>query len=53
MTWNAGAWGISPGFEPNDLGKVDFRATPLRIEDGDLVIERHDRLIRFHKSSAP
>ncbi len=20
VTWNAGAWGISPGFEPNDLG---------------------------------
>src|SRR3546814_19375532 len=40
-------------FAPNDLGKVDFRATPLRIEAGDLLIERPDRLIHFHTSSAP
>jgi hypothetical protein len=34
-------------FEPNDLGKVPFQATPLRIVDGDLVLDRHGRTIRF------
>jgi hypothetical protein len=34
-------------FEPNDLGKVPFRATSLRIVDGDLVLDWHGRTIRF------
>jgi hypothetical protein len=39
-------------FEPNDLGKVDFRATPLTIEGGDLLLDRHDRHIRFRRTAA-
>ena len=39
-------------FEPNDLGKVDFRATPLRIDHGDLLLVRHDREIRFRRVAA-
>jgi hypothetical protein len=34
-------------FEPNDLGKVPFQATPLRIVDEDLVLDGHGRTIRF------
>lgn len=34
-------------FEPNDLGRVDFRATPLAIEGGRLLLDRLDRKIRF------
>ena len=37
-------------FEPNDLGKVDFRATPLKIVNGDLVLDRVGRTIRFRRS---
>jgi len=37
-------------FEPNDLGKVAFHATPLKIENGDLLLDRHDRTIRFKHS---
>ncbi len=40
-------------FEPNDLGKVDFRGTSLRIDDSDLVLERYGRDIRFHRTAAP
>lgn len=36
-------------FEPNDLGKVAFASTPLQIDNGDLLLERHDRLIRFRR----
>lgn len=36
-------------FEPNDLGKVDFKGTALKIERGDLLLERHERLIRFRR----
>lgn len=36
-------------FEPNDLGKVAFASAPLRIEEGELLLERHDRLIRFRR----
>jgi hypothetical protein len=25
-------------FDPNDIGKVDFRGEPLRIVDGDLML---------------
>jgi hypothetical protein len=39
-------------FEPNDLGKVDFKATPLAIEGGDLLLDRFDRHIRFHREAA-
>lgn len=37
-------------FDPNDLGKVAFAATPLRIDRDDLLLERHERLIRFRRS---
>ena len=37
-------------FEPHDLGKVDFRGTPLKIINGDLLLDRHDRTIRFKRS---
>ncbi len=37
-------------FEPHDLGKVDFRATPLTVINGQLVLERHGRTIRFKRS---
>lgn len=40
-------------FEPNDLGKVNFRATPLRIDKGDLLLIRHDREIRFRRVASP
>lgn len=36
-------------FEPNDLGKVAFASAPLRIEEGELLLERHGRLIRFRR----
>lgn len=34
-------------FEPNDLGKVAFAHTPLRKDGGNLLLERHDRQLRF------
>jgi hypothetical protein len=37
-------------FEPNDLGKVDFQATPLRISNGELLLDRHGRTISFKRS---
>jgi hypothetical protein len=36
-------------FEPNDIGKADFRAEPLRIVNGALVLERHGRTLRFRR----
>jgi hypothetical protein len=39
-------------FEPNDIGKADFRGTVLRIVGTDLVLDRHGRTIRF-KRTAP
>jgi len=36
-------------FEPNDLGKVDFRATPLRIVHGGLLLERFGRKLMFKR----
>jgi hypothetical protein len=36
-------------FEPNDLGKVAFEKTPLKIDQNDLLLERHERLIRFRR----
>jgi hypothetical protein len=37
-------------FEPNDLGKVDFRAEPLKIVAGDLLLDRHGRTIKFRRT---
>jgi hypothetical protein len=37
-------------FEPNDLNKVDFRAEPLKIANGDLFLDRHGRTIRFRRT---
>ena len=39
-------------FEPNDLGQVAFKNTPLLIDDGDLLLARHDREIRFHRAGS-
>lgn len=36
-------------FEPNDLGKVAFARTPLRIDGHDLLIDRFDRELRFRR----
>jgi hypothetical protein len=37
-------------FEPNDLGKVAFQATPLKIINAELLLDRHGRTIRFKRS---
>jgi hypothetical protein len=37
-------------FEPNDIGKVDFRAEPLRIVNGHLVLDRHGRTLQFRRT---
>lgn len=36
-------------FEPHDLGKVKFSRTPLRIDQGDLILIRYGRTIRFRR----
>jgi hypothetical protein len=36
-------------FEPNDLGKADFEATPLKVVDGELLLERHGLKLRFKR----
>jgi hypothetical protein len=36
-------------FVPNDLGKVDFRDSALDVDGDDLLLRRHDRLIRFRR----
>lgn len=36
-------------FEPNDLGKVDFRGTSLKRAGTDLLLDRYGRSIRFRK----
>jgi hypothetical protein len=36
-------------FEPNDLGKADFEATPLKMVDGELLLERHGLKLRFKR----
>jgi len=43
-----GYW-LSFRFEPNDIGKADFRAAPLALDEGDLLLERFGRTIRFHR----
>ncbi len=49
----AKGYGLHFRFEPNDIGKVDFRATALPIDKGDLLLDRHERTIRFHRVKAP
>lgn len=39
-------------FEQNDLGKVAFAKTPLRIDNGNLLLERYGRSIVFKRVSA-
>lgn len=34
-------------FEPNDLGIADFLAEPLAIEGDAIILNRHDRVIRY------
>lgn len=46
----AGGAAIRFRFEPRDLGKVAFARTPLRIDDGDLVLTRHDLTLRFRRT---
>jgi hypothetical protein len=36
-------------FTPNDLGKVSFEDAPLRFDKEDLLLDRHDRAIRFRR----
>ena len=43
----AKGWRIAFRFEPNELGKVDLSNSPLTLEDGVLILERHDRRVRF------
>ena len=53
------AYAITPGsgrdltvrFEPNDLGAARFERAPLARRDGDLVMERHGREVRFRQVS--
>lgn len=40
-------------FDPNELGKVAFAATPLMREEGGLTFERHGRDITFRHRSGP
>ena len=47
---SAQGFDLSIRFEPNDLGKVDFRSTVLEQQGGDLTLARHDRLIRFRRA---
>lgn len=37
-------------FEPNDIGKADFRGEPLAIEGDTLVLPRFDRVLRFRRA---
>jgi hypothetical protein len=37
-------------FEPNDICKVSFQATPLKIVNGELLLDRHGRTIRFQRT---
>jgi opacity protein-like surface antigen len=37
-------------FEPNDVGKVSFQATPLKVVNGALLLDRHGRTIRFRRT---
>jgi hypothetical protein len=37
-------------FEPNDIGKVAFQATPLKLVNRELLLDRHGRTIRFRRT---
>jgi len=37
-------------FEPNELGKVAFNATPMTGAGGELLLERHGRELHFRRS---
>jgi hypothetical protein len=39
-------------FEVNDLGKVAFAKTPLRIDNGNLLLDRYGRSIVFQRVNA-
>ena len=39
-------------FEPNDLGRADFKAAPVRIEEGALVLERWGIALKYHPADA-
>ncbi len=39
------------GFEPNDLGHVDFRGTALAEDKGELVFTRFGREIHFRRGA--
>lgn len=45
----APAYDIHARFEVNDLGKVAFAKTPLRIDGGNLTFERYGRSIVFRR----
>lgn len=36
-------------FDPNDLGRVAFEHTELKIDRDDLLLDRHERQIRFRR----
>lgn len=36
-------------FDANDIGKVAFTGTPLAVDNGDLLLIRYDRRLRFRK----
>lgn len=40
-------------FEPNDLGRADFRSEPLRIDGKTLVLNRYDTEIRLNRVDDP
>ena len=45
----AKGYSLSFRFEPNDIGKADFRGTSLAIDHGELVFDRFGRTIRFKR----
>jgi hypothetical protein len=47
----AAASAIHIRFEQNDLGKVAFAKTPLRIDNGNLLLDRYGRSIVFRRVS--
>lgn len=45
----AKGYGFVFRFEPNDVGKADFRRAPLRIDGKALILPRFDRTLRFRR----
>ena len=43
----SGGRAVKVRFEPNELGKVAFAGTRLRREGADLLLDRHERALRF------